>query len=165
VQGRQFLDTFSQRLESPLLFLRDPSLAAPEMLLLQDASHRLSQAHQPVLSQIIGRPHLHAFDGCLFVTGPAYDDERDVQPTVQHDLQSAVCIELRPWIICQDEVGSLREARDIVLLRLNPLPGWHETSPAQLEHHQFGVFRPILEDQNAKWGFHPMLLRALNIAD
>ncbi len=141
--GAEFGLAFAQGLQGL------PALVAGA-LALQRALHGGPEAGEVVLEHVVGRARAHALRGYLFVGGPRCEDKGDVQAALLHQAQGLEAGEGGQEVVGQDDVPAVGEACDELGLRgdaaeLGVVPG-----APQFPQHQFGVFRPVFQDQNAK---------------
>src|ERR1035441_404402 len=96
-----------------------------------------------------GRPLADYCYGEILANGARHNDEGNVQTQVLEQLQCPRGLQLRHPIVRQNHMGWRLQVIQIFGLCFQSDAGWIEPASAQLVHHQLGVLRTILQNQDA----------------
>ena len=117
-----------------------------------------SQPRKVALEDVVVRAAAHCRDGGIFTDGPRDDDKWDIEVESFQDLERPGSAELGEAVVGNDQVEPGRQPGDKSGLRVDALPDGVETGVVKVLCDEGGIVGPVLNDQDAEWFGHGMVM-------
>ena len=118
------------------------------LLLLQGVGHRLPQARQAVLEQVIGRALLHDLHRHFLADAAGNHNEGDIQLALLEQVQGGQGVELRQGIIGDDQVQPGVQGPQVSRGGYPPAASRAVAGALELVHDQLGIRWTVFQDQH-----------------
>ena len=112
-------------------------------------AHRRSETRHPVLEDVVVCPGTERIDRGLLADGARHEDERKVCGPRANRRERLQATERGEAPVGENEIGRRAECGDQGLPRLHALHDGVKVRALQLQHHELGVGRAILNDDQA----------------